>query len=100
MFLGAAAALGRGLANPRSDQALFFEAIERGVDRRQLDRAACFVLDFTGNGDPVRVILYPQDGQEDHDLEVGQQPARHLFILYKEIKRAVKSSGSGQKNKK
>ena len=36
-------------------------------------------LDFTRDRDPIHVLIKAKDGEEDHELEVREHLAIHLF---------------------
>src|SRR5215470_1094373 len=65
VLLGAAAALGRRLAELRGGQAAFDQAIERRVDTGQRHGPPRRLLDVTRDRDAVRVVAETHQDQQD-----------------------------------
>jgi hypothetical protein len=76
------AAFRRRIAECRGDQPVLLHTIERRVQRTEHDLTPCRALDLAGDGGAVRLpLVHPQHRQQDHQLEVGEQPTRcgHMF---------------------
>jgi len=63
---------GSGVTHLRTDEALFFEAIERGVERAKGWFAARACSDLSANGNAVSVFSQPQDCEKDDLLEFAE----------------------------
>ena len=70
--LALAAALRRRVADPRLDEALLFEAIERGVDGADRHAAPAAPFNLAAHGGAVGVGAEPQQGQHHHLLELAE----------------------------
>ena len=58
------------------------EPVERGVHSCQRDVTPRNRLDLPGNRDTVGLVADTECRKENHELEVGQQLAWHLFTNY------------------
>jgi PadR family transcriptional regulator, regulatory protein PadR len=90
--LGASASLGRGLAKLGRHEPVSFEPVQGGVDGPQQDAASTCPLNLPGDPDAIRVVPRAEGGEENHELEVGQEVACHLVTIYEQTGGVVKSA--------
>ena len=74
---GSAATFGCRIAVGGRDETVLFEPIQRRVDGAQEDRPPACLLDLLRNRHSVGVLTDAEDGEQDHQLEIGQVLARH-----------------------
>src|SRR5688500_15500784 len=79
--LGAAAALGQGIADAGPEGALGLETVERGVERAARDFPSGLLLDLLEDRHGVGVVSQPEDGQEDDLLEFAEVNLSHMTAL-------------------
>jgi hypothetical protein len=68
---GTASALRGGITQAGCDEALFFEAVERGVKRAGRGFAAGSGLDFRPDGDSVGIAAYSQNCEKSDLFELA-----------------------------
>ena len=75
----APAPLRRRVANCRGHESVPLQAVECGVGSAEQHAPAAGFFDFPCYLYAVGLLADAQRGQEDHQLEIGQQLARHIF---------------------
>ena len=69
--LGASASLGGRLAEPRGNESLLLEPLQRHVDRPARRASPCPLLELLENGGAVCPLSKVEDGQHDQPLELS-----------------------------
>ena len=90
--LGSAATFGRGIADCRRDEPVPFEPVQRGVDGAEHHTPPPGAFDLLRDADTVGLVARPQRGEQDHQLEVGEEVALHIFIVYEETRLLVNAA--------
>src|SRR6185369_995329 len=94
--LSPASTFGRWIAVSRGHKAVLFQPVQRGVDRAQQNGTLARLLNFPRNRDAISVLSDTQDGEQDHEFEVGQMLPSHLFTNYEYIASLSSSRPSGR----
>ena len=63
------------------DQALGFEAVERGVQRPYCDPPASAFFDFQADGNAIGILAETEDGEENHLFEFAKITRPHVCSI-------------------
>src|SRR5690349_18626425 len=92
MTLRPAASFRRRIAHFRGDETAILEPVESRVDGSEQDASPGGLLDFTRDRDAVRVVQ-PQNRQQNHQLELGEDRPCHFFTCYEYISNLSTTTG-------
>jgi MacB-like periplasmic core domain len=91
--LGAASAFRGRVSHRRRHEPVAFQTIERRVDGTHDDGAPADAFDLVADAHAIGVVTDAQHGEEDHQLEIREQPL-HILTYYEKIQSQVKLIGA------